>query len=64
MNLGDLWEAIGSLDELESAQILVQLFNRYEELLKKDPDNREAQRFFENLGQTLSLVTDCNLNRR
>jgi hypothetical protein len=64
MNVDDLWEAIGSLDELESSQLLVQLFSRYEELLEKDPEDKAAQLFFENLGQALPLVTECNLNRR
>lgn len=64
MSVGDLWEAIGSLDEMESAQLIARLFTRYEEQLEKDPENREARQFFQNLGTELSLVTECNLNRR
>ncbi|WP_163335917.1 hypothetical protein [Desulfopila sp. IMCC35008] len=62
--VGDLWDGIGSLEELESAQLLARLFIRYEERLEKDPEDLEAHRFFDYLGSELTLVTECNLNRR
>lgn len=63
-SVGDLWEAIGSLEELESAQLLARLFTRYEERLVNDPEDIEAKCFFDNLGSELTVVRECNLNRR
>lgn len=62
--IGDLWEALGSLDEMESAQLLTRLFTIYEEQLAKNPEDDEAKRFFDNLRRSYELVSECNLNRR
>lgn len=61
---GDLWEKMGSLDELELMQVLTNLFTAYESRLQQEPENAEAQRFFTTLSQALIRVSECNLNRR
>lgn len=64
METGDLWEAIGSLDEAEALHALTRLYGRYEERLEKNPDDAVAADFMKELGLVLTLVNDCNLNRR
>lgn len=64
LTVGDLWAAIGSLDELESMQLLSRLFTRYEALLESNPENTEALHFFDALRQEYVQVSECNLNRR
>ena len=49
MNSNDLWEALGSLDNDQAYQILIQLFARYEEQQERRPDDPEAQAFFQAL---------------
>lgn len=61
---GDLWDAIGALDELEAMQVLTKLFATYEELLQRDPDNPEIKNFFQHLKLALDQAKECNLNRR
>ena len=61
---GELWEAIGDLDEEETGHVLVRLFITYETLLARDESNREALNFFKNLDTALSVTRECNLNRR
>lgn len=60
----DLWEALGDVDEEELPHVLTKLFVMYEELLQKDPKNDEAELFFRNLDNALTLSDECNLNRR
>lgn len=60
----DLWEAIGAISEEESQHLLSRLFDMYEQLLQKDPESKEALLFFRNLDTALSIITECNLNRR
>lgn len=61
---GDLWEALGSLEEEESQNLLTRLFAFYEDQLERDIDVDEALKFFRNLDTVLTQVTECNLNRR
>lgn len=61
---GDLWEALGSLEEEESQLLLTRLFAFYEDQLERDVDADEALKFFRNLDMVLTQVTECNLNRR
>lgn len=61
---GDLWEALGSLEEEESQHLLTRLFAFYEDQLERDIDVDEALKFFRNLDTVLTQVTECNLNRR
>lgn len=61
---GDLWEEIGSMDELELLQVLTTLFATYETAWRCEPENPEAQRFFKNLALAATQVSACNLNRR
>lgn len=60
----DLWEAIGAIDEEETAHVLTRLFAMYEQLLENNPQDQEALNFFRNLDTALTLTTECNLNRR
>lgn len=60
----DLWEAIGAIDEEETRHVLTRLYDKYEQLLARDPNSGEALRFFQNLDNALSQTTECNLNRR
>lgn len=63
-NPNDLWEALGSVPEEELVHVLTKLFTVYEQLLQVDPESREAQLFFRNLGNALEATEQCNLNRR
>jgi hypothetical protein len=60
----DLWEALGSVAEEELVHVLTRLFTGYEQLLRVDPENREAELFFRNLDQAIEATEKCNLNRR
>lgn len=60
----DLWEALGSIDEEETHQVITKLFTMYEQLIEIEAENQEALRFFKNLDNALSLTQGCNLNRR
>ena len=64
MNSNDLWEALGSLDNDQAYQILIQLFARYEEQQERRPDDPEAQAFFQALATIISQVQSCNVSRR
>lgn len=60
----DLWEKIGSLDEMDLANVLTKIFVTYEEKLLKNPNDRDALQFFRTLQQVVDQVGECNLNRR
>ncbi len=60
----DLWEKIGSLDEMDLASVLTKIFVTYEEKLLKNPNDRDALQFFRTLQQVVDQVGECNLNRR
>ena len=64
MNSNDLWEALGSLDNDQAYQILIQLFARYEERQEQHPDNPESRAFFQALATSISQVQSCNVSRR
>jgi hypothetical protein len=61
---GDLWEDIGSLDELEVMPVLTRLYSVYESQLENDPGNTQALEFFKHLETALAQAIECNLNRR
>lgn len=61
---GDLWEQLGDIELEDFPHILNILFASYEELQEKDPENQEAERFFNTLGRAMSQTTSCNANRR
>lgn len=63
-NTNELWEALGGVDEEETAHVLTRLFTMYEQLLANDPKDKEALNFFRNLDNALTLTNECNLNRR
>lgn len=60
----ELWEAIGSLAEDETMHVITKLFEMYEVLLAKNPEDENARLFFRNLDTAISQSTICNLNRR
>lgn len=60
----DLWEKVGSLDELELMQVLTNLYESYEQLKEREPGNSESIAFFNKLERAISQVSECNLNRR
>ncbi|MFZ5797618.1 MAG: hypothetical protein ACYCYR_08310 [Desulfobulbaceae bacterium] len=60
----DLWEAVGSLAEDETAQVLTRLVVLYADRLEKDPEDPAALLFFRDLDTAVSLASQCNLNRR
>ena len=63
-SLGDLWEALGAIEEEETGHVLSRLFVMYEQLLTKNAKDQEALNFFRNLDTALTLTAECNLNRR
>ena len=60
----DLWEKIGTLDEMDLASVLARIFATYEDKLLINQDDREALQFFRALQQVVDQVGECNLNRR
>lgn len=60
----DLWEKIGTLDEMDLASVIAKIFAIYEEKLLNNPDDRDAVQFFRALQQVVDQVSECNLNRR
>ena len=60
----ELWEAVGSIEEEELQHVLTKLFMMYEELVERDPENREAENFFKRLDNAITQSQECNLNRR
>jgi hypothetical protein len=59
-----IWDQLGSLEKEDAISALVKLFLLYEETLRRDPANQEAQQFMGNLNNVLTQVSECNLNRR
>lgn len=64
VDFGDLWESIGELSDDEPVHVLTRLYSTYEVLLQNDKNNKEAQRFFQNLSNAITSCVECNLNRR
>lgn len=60
---GKIWENLGELGH-DCELVITQLFIKYEELLEKEPNSNEANRFFSYLENTLEQVSSCNANRR
>ncbi len=61
---GDLWEKVGSLEDLETMQVITKLFDVYELQLQNNPGDVAARQFFKYLDQAISQASECNLNRR
>ena len=61
-SINDLWGDIGELSEDETLHVITKLFAVYEELLKNDPDCREALIFFRNLDNAITQT--CEYNRK
>ena len=60
----DIWEEIGSLAEDEMLHVLTKLHSVYDQILKNDPQIREALHFFQHLDNAVTQTSQCNLNRR
>ncbi len=64
MNVNELWDDLGSLEDDQALLILSQLFDLYEKKIKQDPQDQEAVQFFNYLQSVMSQVQTCNVNRR
>lgn len=64
MDGNDLWDVLGSLDNDEAHLILAELFAHYEQRRERDPKDLEARIFFQALGNIISRIQSCNVNRR
>lgn len=60
----DIWEALGDIDDEEAQHVLSKLFVMYEELVTRNGESQETDRFFQNLDNAIELSRECNLNRR
>jgi hypothetical protein len=64
INMNDIWEILGDVEEDDIPHVLTRLFTLYEEKLEHNPDDEAAKTFFKHLSQALAQVNECNLNRR
>ena len=64
MNSNDLWAALGELEGKQAAQVLIELFARFEGRCAARPDDEPAQVFFGQLASVLDQVGSCNVSRR
>jgi len=64
MNTTDLWESLGSLEDHQTSQVLMQMFARYEQRREQNPADPEAQSFFQALSVCIDQVQSCNVSRR
>lgn len=64
MNSNDLWEALGALDDDQAAQVLTQLFVRYDQRREQCPPDPASAVFFQDLAAIMAQVQSCNANRR
>ena len=69
MNSNDLWAALGELEGEQAAQVLIELFARFEGRCTARPDDEPAQVlpaqvFFRQLASVLDQVGSCNVSRR
>ena len=64
MNSNDLWAALGELEGEQAAQVLIELFARFEGRCTARPDDEPAQFFFRQLASVLDQVGSCNVSRR
>lgn len=60
----DIWEALGDIDDEEAQHVLSKLFVMYEDLVTRNGESQETNRFFQNLDNAIELSQECNLNRR
>ena len=64
MNVNDLWEKLGSLEQDQPGHVLSRLYVIYEQILAAEPSNKEARQFMQNLENAIDFCVQCNLNRR
>ena len=64
LNVNDVWEKLGSLEQDQPDHVLSRLFVIYEQILAAEPSNKEALRFMQNLENAINFCVECNLNRR
>lgn len=64
MESNDLWEALGSLENDQAYQVLVQLFAHYEQRREQNPADPAVQSFLKALSVVIAQVQSCNVNRR
>ena len=60
----DIWGELGELPEEEVMHVITKLFALYEDRINQNPGDPEALIFFRNLDNSISLTSQCNLNRR
>ena len=61
---GEVWQALGELNEEEALHTLTRLFSHYETRLQRDPEDEAATLFLTNLFSAIKQSRECNLNRR
>ena len=65
MNLSDgIWDKLGELEEDEALHVLTKLFATYEAQYQNNPNDNQANAFFNNLNNAIEQTAQCNLNRR
>ena len=60
----DIWDELGELPDEEVMHVMTKLFVLYEDRLNNNPEDQNALIFFRNLDNSISLTSQCNLNRR
>ena len=60
----EIWEALGDIADEEAQHVLARLFSMYEEMVVRDGETKETNRFFQNMDNAIELTQECNLNRR
>ena len=60
----EIWEALGDIADEEAQHVLARLFSMYEEMVARDGETKETNRFFQNMDNAIELTQECNLNRR
>lgn len=60
----DIWADLGELPDEEVMHVMTKLFAVYEDRLRKNPGDQDAVNFFRNLDNSITLTSQCNLNRR
>ncbi|MFT5727556.1 MAG: hypothetical protein ACI8PB_001692 [Desulforhopalus sp.] len=60
----DIWEALGDIEDEEAQHVLARIFTMYEEMVTRNGETEETNRFFQNLSNAIDVTQECNLNRR
>lgn len=63
-SVNELWDDIGNLTEEEALHVITKLYAGYEGRLSRDPEDKECDKFFQELANAISQTMECNLNRR